>query len=117
MVERVRCAGDAARARAVQTSVQTSKPRHFGATALAVECGKSQDPYPRLPMPIEVENFVRADYENSPDYAAVHEVATRFVEHLHEPEAQELIAAANVPGVSSAFVQEAVLAQHRPSAS
>lgn len=60
-------------------------------------------------MLIELTRFVRADYEKSPEYATVSEVAEGLLEHLRQPEAQQLITESNLPGHSSALVQAAVL--------
>jgi hypothetical protein len=65
-------------------------------------------------MPIEVADYVRADYAVSNVYAEVRGIAERFLDGLREPEAQGLIEAANLPGYSSALVQGAVLAAATP---
>ena len=56
-------------------------------------------------MPVLMTSYVRADYADSPDVAAVKEVATSLLDHLNTPEAQGLLALANLPGQSSAMVQ------------
>jgi hypothetical protein len=49
--------------------------------------------------------FVQHDYAETPEYKTVSEVSDRLLDHLNEPEAQGLLAAANAPGQSSALVQ------------
>lgn len=65
-------------------------------------------------MAIEVASYVRADYADSEIYAKVGDIAGRFRDHLDQRHPQALIAAANIPGNSSAFVQEAVLEAATP---
>jgi len=56
-------------------------------------------------MPVLVTSYVRHDYADSPGYAAVSGVATSLLDHLNTPDAQDLLALANLPGQSSAMVQ------------
>jgi len=56
-------------------------------------------------MPVLMTSYVRDDYADSPEVAAVKEVATSLLDHLNTPKAQELLALANLPGQSSAMVQ------------
>jgi hypothetical protein len=65
-------------------------------------------------MAIEVTTYVRSACASSEIYAEVCRIAERFHSQLNRSDAQALIAAANIPGNSSAFVQEAVLEAATP---
>jgi hypothetical protein len=56
-------------------------------------------------MPVLMTSYVRADYADSPDYTVVKGVAVSLLDHLNTPDAQDLLALANLPGQSSAMVQ------------
>jgi hypothetical protein len=51
-------------------------------------------------------SYVQEKYRDSDEYANVREVASRLLDHLNTDEAQGLLLEANLPGLSSAVVQE-----------
>ena len=48
---------------------------------------------------------MQAEFAASSEYQQVKDVSDKLLEHLNEPAARELLAAANMPGISSAMVQ------------
>jgi hypothetical protein len=49
--------------------------------------------------------YLQDAYADSPETQQVQDISDRLLEHLNEPEARELLGAANMPGTSSAMVQ------------
>jgi hypothetical protein len=62
---------------------------------------------------LEVTLFVQADFEASEEFEGVRSVAEHLLAALNKPSARALIAAANLPGNSSALVQATFLEQAR----
>lgn len=56
-------------------------------------------------MPTLRHVYVHPELKGSPEYEAVERISDSLLAHLNEPEARDLLAAANLPGTSSAFVQ------------
>lgn len=56
-------------------------------------------------VPTLRHTYIQDDYVSSDEYREVVEISDKLLEHLNEPEARELLSAANMPGVSSAMVQ------------
>jgi hypothetical protein len=56
-------------------------------------------------MPTLRTTYVQRAFEETPEYHEVCAISDKLLEHLNEPQAQELLAAANAPGLSSAQVQ------------
>lgn len=49
--------------------------------------------------------FVQDPFVDTDEYRRVEAISDQLLEHLNEPEARDLLAAANMPGISSATVQ------------
>lgn len=56
-------------------------------------------------MPTLRTTYVQHTFKETPEYHEVCTISDRLLEHLNESEAQELLAVANAPGLSSAEVQ------------
>ncbi|QGG41853.1 hypothetical protein [Aeromicrobium yanjiei] len=56
-------------------------------------------------MPTLRTEYVQDEFVASAEYQRVHDISDKLLEHLNEPAARELLVAANMPGTSSAMVQ------------
>ena len=64
-------------------------------------------------MPVEAVHFVQEPFAESSEYSEVQAIASKLLQHLNEPDVIAQITEGNVPGASSALVQNTFLDQAR----